>query len=106
LTLEFPEISASSGVYDIDMSGKMVTDLGHTDRYSLQMSVLARDYDKTIAFVQNAAKTDPELNQISFVMMMAKGFAKTDPDGRQRWDIVVGEDGSFTVNGQVMTAPK
>jgi hypothetical protein len=106
LTLEFPEISASSGVYDIDMSGKMVADLKHTDRYSLQMSVLARDYDKTIAFVQNAAKTDPELNQISFVMMMAKGFAKTDPDGRQRWDIVVGEDGSFTVNGQVMTAPK
>ena len=106
LTIDFPEISAISSVYDVDVSGKLVSDLQQTSRYALQMSVLARDYDKTIAFVQNAAKNDPELNQISFVMMMAKGFAKTDPDGRQRWDLAVAEDGTFSVNGQVMTAPK
>jgi hypothetical protein len=106
LTIDFPEISAISSVYDVDVSGKLVSDLQQTSRYALQMSVLARDYDKTIAFVQNAAKSDPELNQISFVMMMAKGFAKTDPDGRQRWDLAVAEDGTFSVNGQVMTAPK
>ena len=106
LTIDFPEISAISGVYDVDVSGKLVSDLQQTNRYVLEMTVLARDYDKTIAFVQNAAKTDPELNQISFVMMMAKGFAKTDPDGRQRWDLAVAENGTFTVNGQVMTAPK
>ena len=33
---------------------------------------------------------------------MAKGFAKTDPDGRQRWEVAVADDGSVTVNGQVM----
>lgn len=106
LTVDFPKISAVSAVYDLDVSGKLVSNLQQTDRYAVQLSVLARDYDKTIAFVQNAAKTDPELNQISFVMMMAKGFAKTDPDGRQRWDLAVAEDGTFSVNGQVMTAPK
>jgi hypothetical protein len=72
----------------------------------LQASILARDYDKTIAFIQNAAKTDAELNQVSFVMMMAKGFAKTDPDGRQRWDVSATDDGTFIVNGQVIKAPK
>ncbi|MBO9099043.1 MULTISPECIES: hypothetical protein [unclassified Rhizobium] len=106
LTIDFPEISAVSSVYDIAVSGKVVSNLQQTNRYALQMSVLARDYDKTIAFVQNAAKTDAELNQISFGMMMAKGFAKTDPDGRQRWDVTVTEDGAFTVNGQVITPAK
>jgi len=106
LTIDFPEISARSSVYDIEVSGKMTSNLLQTKEYGLQMSVLARDYDKTIAYVQNAAKTDPELNQVSFVMMMAKGFAKADPDGRQRWDVSVSEDGTFTVNGQVVTAPK
>jgi hypothetical protein len=33
---------------------------------------------------------------------MAKGFAKTDPDGRQRWDISVAQNGSVTINGQVI----
>jgi hypothetical protein len=36
-------------------------------------------------------------------MMMVKGFAKTDPDGRQRWDISVERDGSVNVNGQVLS---
>jgi hypothetical protein len=36
---------------------------------------------------------------------MAKGFAKTDPDGRQRWEIAADENGTVTVNGQVMKNP-
>jgi hypothetical protein len=34
--------------------------------------------------------------------MMVKGFGKTDPDGRQRWDVSVARDGAITVNGQVI----
>jgi hypothetical protein len=34
--------------------------------------------------------------------MMAKGFAKADPDGRQRWDIDLARSGAITVNGQVV----
>ncbi len=106
ITVDFPEISARSAVYDLNLSGTLVSDLQQPSRYGLRMTVLARDYDKTIAFVQDAAKADAELNQVSLVMMMAKGFAKTDPDGRQRWDVVLAEDGTFSVNGQVVNAPK
>jgi hypothetical protein len=106
VTVDFPKIGATSGVYDFEVSGSATVYPKQKDRYGLQASILARDYDKTIAFVQNAAKSDPELNQVSFVMMMAKGFAKVDPDGRQRWDVSVSDDGTFTVNGQVIKAPK
>ncbi|MGO4563976.1 hypothetical protein AB4Z52_02740 [Rhizobium sp. 2YAF20] len=106
VTVDFPKIGATSSVYDFEVSGSVTGYPKQKDRYSLQASILARDYDKTIAFIQNAAKTDAELNQVSFVMMMAKGFAKTDPDGRQRWDVSATDDGTFIVNGQVIKAPK
>jgi hypothetical protein len=103
--VDMPKFSATSAVYDVEVSGKLLANLKEKHRFSMQASILARDYDKTISFVQDAAKTDPQLNQVSFGMLMAKGFAKTDPDGRQRWDIAVAEDGTFTVNGQVMKMP-
>lgn len=106
MKVEVPEISAVSSVYDIAASGKIEVDLQNSKHFALEASILARDYDKTIAFIQNAAKTDPQLNQLSFGMMMAKGFAKTDPDGRQRWDITMGDNGAVTVNGQVLSSPK
>ncbi|TCU17190.1 hypothetical protein [Rhizobium sullae] len=104
--MDFPKISAKSGVYDIDMSAKVESRLdAGKDEYALQASILARDYDKTIAAVQELAKANPELNQASFGMLMVKGFAKTDPDGRQRWDVTVSPDGSVTVNGQQIKGP-
>jgi hypothetical protein len=33
---------------------------------------------------------------------MVKGFAKTDADGRSRWDISISRDGAVAVNGQVV----
>lgn len=105
LMVDMPKFSAKSSAYDIEVSGKLLANLHEKNRVSVQASILARDYDKSISVVQDAAKADPQLNQLSFGMMMAKGFAKTDPDGRQRWDINVAEDGTFTVNGQVMKLP-
>ncbi|MFA1627994.1 hypothetical protein ACDY96_36300 [Rhizobium mongolense] len=104
--IDFSKVSAKSGVYDIDISAKVESriDAGKDD-YALQASILARDYDKTIAAVQELAKTNPELNQASFGMLMVKGFAKTDPDGRQRWDVTVSPDGTVTVNGQQLKGP-
>ena len=102
LTVEFPKVSAKSDVYDVDMSGKIEGRVDTEKDYSMEATIFARDLDKTIAAVQELAKTDPDLNQVSFGIMMVKGFAKTDPDGRSRWDITVGRDGSVTVNGQVM----
>ncbi|MBX4991846.1 hypothetical protein ABID08_000244 [Rhizobium binae] len=102
LAVEFPKISAKSDVYDIDMTGKIEGRVDTEKDYSMEATILARDLDKTIASVQELAKTDPDLNQVSFGIMMVKGFAKTDPDGRSRWDISISRDGAISVNGQMV----
>ncbi|MEF0938682.1 hypothetical protein [Rhizobium sp. BR 362] len=102
MTINFPKISAVSGLYDIEASGSMRGWLNEKDRVSMTMTVFARDLDKTITAVQGAAKTEPDLNQLSFGLMMAKGFAKTDTDGRSRWDVSIAEDNSVTINGQAI----
>ncbi|WP_412063802.1 hypothetical protein [Rhizobium sp. SYY.PMSO] len=102
VTINFPRISAASGLYDVEASGSMRGWLNEKDRVSMKMTVLARDLDKTIAAIQEAAKTKTDLSQLSFGLMMAKGFAKTDADGRSRWDIDLSDDGHVSVNGQVM----
>ncbi|MDK4738647.1 hypothetical protein PH547_07135 [Rhizobium sp. CNPSo 3464] len=104
-TLEFPRISATSGVYDVEVSGALKGSTKHHASYSLQATILARNFDGTVAAIQNAAKTDPQLNSVSFSLLAAKGFAKTDPDGRLRWDVTMDENRTVTVNGQVMKAP-
>lgn len=103
--IDMPKFAAMSPAYDLEMSGKFLGNTKDKKRFSMQLSILARDYDKSIQFVQNAAKADAQLNQVSFLMMMTKGFAKTDPDGRQRWDVNLAEDGTVTVNGQIMKLP-
>lgn len=102
MTINFPKISAVSGLYDVSASGSMRGWLNEKDRVSMKMTVLARDLDKTIAAVQEAAKTKTDLAQLSFGLMMAKGFAKTDADGRSRWEIDLSDDGGVKVNGQVI----
>lgn len=104
-TLEFPKVKATSGVYDIEVSGTLKgSTKAHSD-YSLQATILARDFDKTVAAMQEAAKSEPRLNSVSFGLIAAKGFAKTDPDGRLRWDVTMDEDRTVTINGQVMKKP-
>ncbi len=105
-TLEFPKIAATSGVYDVEVSGALKGSTQSRTGYSLQATILARDFDKTVTAVQDAAKTDPQLNSVSFGLMAAKGFAKTDPDGRLRWDVTMDENRIVTVNGQVLKGPK
>lgn len=100
VTVNFDRVAARSDAYDVEMTGQMKTYPDDSKRVSMQATILARDYDKTIAYFQEAAKAEPQFNQFSFGLMMIKGFAKADPDGRQRWDIAVAEDGSVEVNGQ------
>lgn len=105
LKVDFPKISAKSGVYDVEMSGELEGRVDTQKDYKLHASIVARDYDKTIAAVQELAKTNPDLNQASFGLMMIKGFAKPDADGAQRWDVDVASDGSVSVNGQQIKGP-
>lgn len=105
VVVDLPKFTAVSDVYDIDVTAKLQGRVDTQKDYSVQASVLARDLDKSIAAIQELAKSDPNLQQVSFGMMMAKGFAKTDPDGRARWDISVAGDGSVAINGQQIKGP-
>ena len=105
LKVDFPKVSAKSSVYDVAVSGKLEGRVGTQTDYKLNASIVARDYDKTIAAVQELAKTNPDMTQVSFGLMMIKGFAKADPDGAQRWDVAIASDGSVSVNGQQIKGP-
>lgn len=105
VTINLNRMAAKSSFYDVEMSGVMKGYPNDQTKVSFQSTIFARDYDKTVAYFQEAAKTEPQFSQVSFGLMMIKGFAKTDADGRQRWDVSVAEDGSVTVNGQVVKGP-
>ncbi|WP_200933900.1 hypothetical protein [Rhizobium sp. Leaf306] len=105
LKVDFPKVSAESSVYNIEVSGEMEGRVDTQKDYRVNASIVARDYDKTIAAVQELAKSNPDLNNASFGLMMIKGFAKADPDGAQRWDVAVASDGSVSVNGQQIKGP-
>jgi hypothetical protein len=105
LKVDFPKVSVKSSVYDVEVSGEMEGRVDTQKDYKVNASIVARDYDKTIAAVQELAKTNPDLSQASFGLMMIKGFAKADPDGAQRWDLAVAGDGSVSVNGQQIKGP-
>lgn len=102
VTIDFPKVIAKSSLYDVEMSGEMTGYPDQKDRYDLETSVLARDIDKLIQYFQGAAKVDPQFNQVSFAIMMAKGMAKTEPDGRLRWDVMFKDGKTLSVNGQVI----
>jgi hypothetical protein len=62
-------------------------------------------YDKIVASLQEAAKTDPQASQAFTGALAIKGFAKTLPDGRVEWVINARPDGSVTVNGAMLKGP-
>jgi hypothetical protein len=101
-TIDFPKIAAKSDLYDIEASGEIHAYPEQKDQYTLQTTIYARDIDKLIQYFQKSAKSDPQLSQVSFGVMMAKGMAKTEPDGRLRWDVEFRDGKSLSVNGQVL----
>ncbi|WP_337266904.1 hypothetical protein [Oryzifoliimicrobium ureilyticus] len=107
LLVEFPNVSAVSDSYDFQISGTFSGRFLNekAEDVVVKATILARDIDKTIAAVQAAAQQDPRANNVSMGLMMAKGFAKTDPDGRSRWEVVAQPDGSVSVNGQQLKGP-
>ncbi|WP_117193679.1 hypothetical protein [Rhizobium terrae] len=102
LTIDFPKVIAKSSLYDLEASGEIKGNPEEKDDFTLETTVFARDIDRLIQYFQGAAKVDPQFNQASFAIMMAKGMAKTEPDGRLRWDLKIEDGQTFTVNGQTL----
>jgi hypothetical protein len=62
-------------------------------------------YDRIVDAVKQSASNEPQMSQVLAVTLAAKGFAKTQPDGRLRWQLVVKSDGSVSVNGVTLKGP-
>ncbi|MBV9752036.1 MAG: hypothetical protein JO188_05920 [Hyphomicrobiales bacterium] len=68
------------------------------------LTLEAEGLDKTIKRLQDAAKSDPELQQAVLGLNVAKGLAKPGANGRSVW--VIGyAGGAVSVNGQKMGPP-
>ncbi|MBZ9794603.1 hypothetical protein [Mesorhizobium sp. ES1-4] len=88
-----------NGGTEIAMEGEM-TFPGHKPDATLTVDVAG--YDKIVAALQTAAKTEPVAAQYFPFALAVKGFAKTLPDGRMEWVINAKPDGSVTVNGAML----
>jgi len=93
------KMTAKSDIYDFEVSGDMTTSIKDKDKISAKMTVLARDLDGTIAFLQKNAETVPEYGQAAFFAQMFKGFAVKNDDGREKWVVEMANDKSVKING-------
>ncbi len=62
-------------------------------------------FDKMFENLQTASKEAPELSQYLPMALIAKGFAKPQPDGALRWKVVRKADGSVSVNDVQLKGP-
>ena len=100
MTVEFEEVSAVSPIYDVHLAGRMVVYPDQKDRRSADVTVTMRNFDKTVAYLQQNAAAVPQFGQAAFGLLMMKGLARDAGDGAQAWDVTVGEDGKVLINGR------
>ncbi len=62
--------------------------------------------DKTIALLEEAARTDPDLQAAALGLIFFKGLAATGADGRLVWKVDVTEAGEVSVNGAPLPMDK
>lgn len=92
-----------SDYYDFTLSGGMDVPVANPGKpQNADLNLVARDFDKTIAFLQNLSKQDPRLSQASFTAMAMKGFGKIQADGSVLWHVETDANGAMKVNGQPM----
>ena len=101
LTMTVKDTAMKSAAYDISLDGNLSFTMANTRAPNVEMNVVARDFDQTVKFLQEGAKTTPELGQLAFGAMMAKGFGQAQPDGSMLWKIEMdGRQRQLLVNGQ------
>lgn len=101
VTMQFSNTYARSDVYDVSLEGSLFMRPGRDDDQSeADLTITAKDFDKTVKFLQDNAKTVPVFGQASFFALMAKGLGKSQPDGSMVWNVKVDGMGKITINGQ------
>jgi len=100
ITAELKESFARSAVYDVTLSGRMELSMDRTALPVGSLQVTAKDFDKTVKYLQDNSKSVPIFGQAAFFGLMMKGLGKAQPDGSMLWDVTFDESGKATVNGQ------
>lgn len=101
ITASFDNTYIRSDYYDFTLSGEMRVPLNDPRKpEKADLKLVARDFDKTIKFLQDLSKDDPQLSAASFTAMAMKGFGKIQADGSVLWHLETDAGGKMTVNGQ------
>ena len=88
---------------DLAFEGEASTDTGAPSGHFV---FSADGLDKTIALLEDVAKSEPDLQSAVLGVTFIKGLATTGPDGRLTWNVDVSEAGDVTVNGTLLTTAK
>jgi hypothetical protein len=100
--VEFTNVAAKSDVYDVSLSGTMLVNPDDSDKPEVDVTIKARDLDKTVNYLQANASKVPQFGQASFMLLMMKGFGKQEADGAMTWNVKVDQVGKVLINGREM----
>lgn len=99
--IEFSDVYAKNSTYDLSLAGTMMVNPDDSDKPVVDVTITARDLDKTIKYLQDNANKVPEFGQASFMVLMMKGFGKVE-GGATVWNVKLDEAGKVMINGQEM----
>ncbi|UVC07059.1 hypothetical protein IHQ71_17710 [Rhizobium sp. TH2] len=99
--IEFTDVFAKNAVYDVSLAGNMQVNPDDSSKPVVDVTITARDLDKTIKYLQDNASKVPEFGQASFMVLMMKGFGKAEGDTTV-WNVKLDETGKVMINGQEM----
>lgn len=104
MKLDIQNTYARSQFYDVTLSGSINIENLYDRRApgEIDLTVKARDLDKTVGFLQANADSVPQFGKVSFFVLMAKGFGKQQSDGTMVWNIKIDQSKKVTVNGNPM----
>ena len=92
----------SSPSLDLYFQGEMALVPKPTGTLTLE----AEGLDKALSRLQEAAKSNPGLQQAVLTLTVAKGLAKPGANGRSLWVVDYGADGAVSVNGKTVSPAK
>lgn len=87
--------------YDFTLAGDMALPLDNPGKpEEVDLKLTAREFDKTIKFLQDLSREDPQFGRMSFAAMAMKGLGRAQADGSMLWHIETDANGALEVNGQ------
>jgi hypothetical protein len=88
---------------DLTFEGEASTETGGP---SGRFTFTADGLDKTIALMEEIAKSEPDMQPAALGLVFVKGLATTGADGRLLWKVDLSEDGEVSVNGAPLPMAK